>query len=64
MFLFAKHAVTFHAAQSVIIHTVDSDIAIYSLYFQPIIRAEIYIKIGVKERTRIILNFQHRLRAR
>ena len=32
VFLCAKHAVTFHAAQSVIIHTVDSDISIYSLF--------------------------------
>ena len=39
---------------SVIINTVDSDIAIYAFYFNYRIAAEIFIKIGVKDRRRVI----------
>ena len=37
-----------HAAKPVCIHTVDSDIGIYALYFDDLIENSIYVSIGVK----------------
>ena len=54
VFLCTKHAVDCHNASSVCIHTVDSDIAIYAIYFSQKIDVEIFIKMGVRERTRIL----------
>ncbi len=54
VFLCSQHAVTWHGATSVCIHTVDSDIAIYSLFFSKKINVELFVKIGIKDRTRII----------
>ena len=51
VFLCANHV---SAATPVIIHTVDTDIAIYSLYFQWSMNSNIYVKIGVKDRKRIL----------
>jgi len=39
---------------AVLIHTVDSDIPIYACYFAERITASMFVKIGVKEKKRII----------
>jgi hypothetical protein len=46
--------VTIHDSSSVCINTVDSDIGLYALYFSTKIDAALYVKMGVKDRTRII----------
>ena len=45
VFLCAKHAESF-GFQSVVIVTVDTDIAVYSIYFQRFLEVELFVKIG------------------
>ena len=45
MFLSAKRAESF-GFQSVVIVTVDTDIAVYSIYFQQFLEVELFAKIG------------------
>ena len=45
VFLCAKHAESF-GFQSVVIVTVDTDIAVYSIYFQQFLEVELFVKIG------------------
>ena len=45
VFLCAKHAESF-GFQSVVIVTVDTDIAVYSVYFQQFLEVELFAKIG------------------
>ena len=54
VFLCAKHAVDSHNSTSVCIHSVDTDISISAIYFSRKINVEIYVKTGVKERTRVL----------
>lgn len=54
MFLCAHHAGVNFNATSVCIVTVDSDIPIYAFYFDSKINPAIYVKIGVKERRRVV----------
>ena len=54
VFLCVKHAVDSHNSTSVCIHSVDTDISISAIYFSRKINIEIYIKTGVKERTRVL----------
>ena len=51
MFLCAAHV---QGSETVCIHTVDSDIAIYAMYFQERLRSSLYIKIGTGSHSRTI----------
>ena len=53
VFLCAQHA-SRTSIESVCIKTVDSDIAIYALYFQDKIETNLYVQMGVGNRKRIL----------
>ena len=54
VFICTKHAVDCHNSSSACINTVETDISIYAIYFSQKIDVEIYVKTGVKERTRVL----------
>ena len=62
VFLCAKHAESF-GFQSVVIVTVDTDIAVYSIYFQQFLEAELFVKIsnGKDKRLLKIVNISSKL---
>ena len=51
VFMCANHVAS---TTPVCIHTVDSDIVIYALYFIWLLEPKIYVKIGSKDRKRVI----------
>ena len=54
VFLCAQHANIHHTSESICIETVDSDIAIYALYFENKITSRIFINFITSSRRRII----------
>ena len=62
VFLCTKHAESF-GFQSVVIVTVDTDIAVYSIYFQQFLEAELFVKIsnGKDKRLLKIVNISSKL---
>ena len=53
VFLCTKHAEPF-GFQSAVIVTVDTDIAVYSIYFQQFLEVELFTKIGSRKDKRLL----------
>ena len=53
VFLCTKHAESF-GFQSAVIVTVDTDIAVYSIYFQQFLEVELFTKIGSRKDKRLL----------